>query len=69
MPGVCDAAQFDVRFELFCRLDMLEPVYEKAHQQRYVFNPTSAAGIMVFDRLAANGGVDELVTLLDRTRG
>jgi hypothetical protein len=65
---VCDAAQFDSRFELFCRLDMLEPFYEKAHQQRYVFNPTSAAGIMVFDRLAANGGVDELVTLLDRTR-
>lgn len=65
---VCNETQFSSRFELFCRLDMLEPIYEKAHQQKYVFNPTSAAGLMVLDRLAVNGGVDELVMLLDRTR-
>jgi len=33
-----------------------------------VFNLSSAAGIMVVQRLAQRGGVDELITLLDRTR-
>lgn len=65
---VTDEATFQSRFELFCRLGMLLPHFDKLHQQRYVFNPTSAAGILVFDRLAERGGVDELITLLDRTR-
>jgi hypothetical protein len=66
--GVCTEALFDSRFELFCRLGMLLPQFEKDFQHRYVFNPTSAAGLLVFERLAERGGVDELVTLLDRTR-
>lgn len=64
----CDEQAFDSRFDLFCRLGMLQPHFDKAHQQRYVFNPTSAAGLMVFERVAQHGGVDELLTLLDRTR-
>ena len=44
------------------------PVRDKAHQQRYVFNPTSAAALMVFERLGHDGGVQEILTLLDRTR-
>lgn len=67
--GVCDEAVFHSRFDLFCRLGMLLPQFDKAFQHRYVFNPTSAAGLLVFERLAEHGGVDELVTLLDRTRG
>lgn len=66
--GVCTAEEFDSRFHLFVSLGMLQPVFDKSHQQRYVFNPTSAAGLMVFDRLAERGGVDELVMLLNRTR-
>jgi hypothetical protein len=65
---VCDAATFDNRFELFCRLGMLLPVRDKAHQVRHVFNPTSAAALLVFERLAESGGVQEIMTLLDRTR-
>ena len=66
---VCpDPARFDSRFDLFCRLGMLLPVRDKAHQQRYVFNPTSAAALMVFERLGRDGGVQEILTLLDRTR-
>jgi hypothetical protein len=66
---VCaDPARFDSRFDLFCRLGMLLPVRDKAHQQRYVFNPTSAAALMVFERLGHDGGVQEILTLLDRTR-
>lgn len=65
---VTDEVSFQSRFDLFCRLRMLSPHFDKLHQQRYVFNPTSAAGILVFERLAERGGVDELVILLDRTR-
>ncbi len=66
---VCpDPARFDSRFDLYCRLGMLMPVRDKAYQQRYVFNPTSAAGLMVFERLGQDGGVQEILTLLDRTR-
>lgn len=63
-----DPARFDSRFDLYCRLGMLKPVRDKAHQQRYVFNPTSAAALMVFERLGQDGGVQEILTLLDRTR-
>ena len=48
---LCDQATFDSRFELFCRMGMLLPVRDKAHQIRYVFNPTSAAALLVFERL------------------
>jgi hypothetical protein len=65
---LCDQATFDSRFELFCRLGMLLPVRDKAHQMRYVFNPTSAAALLVFERLVEAGGVQEILTLLDRTR-
>ncbi|MBB5911236.1 hypothetical protein BJY24_000103 [Nocardia transvalensis] len=47
---------------------MLLPHFDKLHQQRYVFNPASAAEIPVLDRLAERDGVDELITLMDRTR-
>lgn len=63
-----DESRFDSRFDLFCRLGMLMPIRDKSHQQRYVFNPTSAAALMVFERLGHDGGVQEIMTLLDRTR-
>lgn len=73
LAGACadvcpDSARFDSRFDLYCRLGMLMPIRNKAHQQRYVFNPTSAAALMVFERLGQDGGVQEILTLLDRTR-
>lgn len=67
-PGVRDKPGFDTRLDLFVRLGMLQPVFDKASQQRLVFNPTSAAGLLVFERLSERGGVDELMSLLDRTR-
>lgn len=65
---VCAERAFDSRFDLFVSLGMLMPVRDKAHQQRYVFNPASAAALMVFERLGTDGGVQEILTLLDRTR-
>ncbi|GAA0314572.1 hypothetical protein [Kineococcus aurantiacus] len=67
-PGLGDEPGFEARVELFVRLGMLQPVFDKAHQQRFVFNPTSAAGLLVFERLGERGGVDELMSLLDRAR-
>ena len=63
---LCSEAEFESRFQVFVKLRMLEPVRDKAHQTRYVFNPSSAAALMVFDRLAEDGGVQEIQTLLDR---
>jgi hypothetical protein len=65
--GVCSEVDFETRFQVFVKLRMLETLREKAHQVRYVFNPSSAAALMVFDRLAEAGGVQEIQTLLDRT--
>jgi hypothetical protein len=65
---VCDQATFDNRFNAFEKLGMLLGVRDKAHQVRYLFNPTSAAALLVFERLAQAGGVQEIMTLLDRTR-
>ncbi|MBX7267507.1 hypothetical protein KIF24_16710 [Micromonospora sp. Llam7] len=66
--GVCDERSFDSRFELFKKLKLLIPGVAKAHEDRYLFNPYGAAGILVFDRVSSTGGVDELLALLDRTR-
>lgn len=65
--SICSESEFESRFQVFVKLRMLEPVREKAHQARYVFNPSSVAALMVFDRLAEAGGVQEIQTLLDRT--
>lgn len=62
-----DLTELNNRLDLFARMGMLQLV--KAHQQRYQFNPTSAAALMVFERLAEDGGVQEIITVLDRTRG
>ena len=66
--GACDQATFDSRFEVFAGNGMLLPVIDKAHQQRYIFNMASGAGLLVWQRLAERGGVDELINLLDRTQ-
>lgn len=66
--GACDAETFDSRFDVFLGHGMLLPVVDKAHQQRYIFNMASAAGLLVWARLAERGGVDELINLLDRTQ-
>ncbi|MCF6733697.1 hypothetical protein [Blastococcus sp. KM273129] len=63
-----DAALFDARFDLFVRMGLIRPFLEKKHQPRYVLDPAGMAGLLVFERLGATGGVDEMIMLLDRTR-
>ncbi|WP_273652901.1 hypothetical protein [Cellulomonas fimi] len=63
---VCpDTALIDERIGVFIRMGMLH--LPKTSQQRYLFNPEAAAALAVFGRLAEDGGVQELLTLLDRT--
>ena len=66
--GICDEATFNNRFEVFVGTGMLMPYFDKAHQQRYHFNMASGAGLLVWERLAERGAVNELITLLDHTQ-
>lgn len=61
-----DPAVIDDRIGLFIRMGMLQ--LAKRSQQRYQFNPEAASGLIVYGRLAEEGGVQEILTLLDRTR-
>ncbi|MER6145214.1 hypothetical protein ABT174_35210 [Streptomyces sparsogenes] len=66
--SVASGEAFDDRFRVFVGLGMLEQVRGKAYEGRYVFSPTSGAALLVFERLAEAGGVEEIMTLLDRTQ-
>ncbi|MEE1751161.1 hypothetical protein [Streptomyces sp. SP18CS02] len=59
---------FNSRFKVFTGLGLLRQRRGKAYEGRYVFNPTSAAALLVFERLTEAGGVEEIMTLLDRAR-
>ncbi|WP_327432980.1 hypothetical protein [Streptomyces sp. NBC_01236] len=64
---IASGETFEARFNVFVAMDMLRGPRDKPHEARYVFNPTSGAGLLVFERLAEDGGVEEIVTLLGRT--
>ncbi|MEW2623774.1 hypothetical protein [Streptomyces sp. NPDC048106] len=66
--AVAGPEAFEQRFGVFVALRLLERVREKAHEGRYVFNPTSGAALLVFERLAEAGGVEDIMSLLDRTQ-
>lgn len=66
--AVASAGEFDARFRVFIKYRLLEPLHDKPHDQRYVFNPTSGAALLVYERLGEAGGVQEITMLLDRTR-
>ena len=53
---VASAEEFDSRFDIFVSLRLLERVRDKANDGRYVFNPTSGAALLVFERLEEAGG-------------
>jgi hypothetical protein len=59
---------FGSHFDLFVGMGLLQRSREKRYEHRYVFNPTSGAALLVFDRLSEAGGVQEIVMLLDRIR-
>jgi hypothetical protein len=68
VDGAADPATFDARFNVFVKLELLRPLLGKKHQQRYTLNPAGMVGLLVFERIGERGGIDELLTLLDRTK-
>lgn len=68
LSGTCDAATLESRLGVFVRSEMLRPILDKKHQQRYVLAPAGLVGIVIFDRVSERGGVEELLGLLDRTK-
>ena len=66
--GPLDRALFASRFDLFVQMGLVRPFLSKKHQSRYVLDPSGLAGLLVFERMGARGGVDEMLLLLDRTR-
>jgi hypothetical protein len=66
--GVCDEQRFHQRFETFKDLGMLLPAFDKKNEGRHLLHPNAPAGLLVFQRIGSEGGVDEILSLLDRTR-
>ncbi len=68
VDGACTPAQLEQRLGVFVRMELLRPILDKKHQQRYVLAPSGLVGMLIVDRFAERGGVEELLGLLDRTK-
>lgn len=66
--GAVDEDLLESRLNLFVEMGMLNTFHGRKHEQRYRLNSISAVGLLVYGRLQERGGMDELRTLLDRTR-
>lgn len=65
--GPVDHAMFESRFDHFVRMGLIRSYLPKKNQKRYVLDPAGLVGLLVFERIGARGGVDEMLYLLDRT--
>lgn len=65
--GACSAETLEARLGVFVRMELLRPILDKKHQQRYVLAPAGLVGVLIVDRFSTRGGVEELLGLLDRT--
>ncbi len=66
--GQAAPGSFENRFELFKTMGLVRRRSDHADVRRYVFNPVGVAALLVFDRLAHSGGVQEILISLDQTR-
>lgn len=64
-----EADVLNPHIDLFLAMKLLTPHGhpDKPHQVRYCFNPRSAAGLLVYERVFAAGGIQEITLLLSRT--
>jgi hypothetical protein len=67
IDGVCSPNVLEARLGVFVRMELLRPILDKKHQQRYVLAPAGLVGVLIIDRFSARGGVEELLSMLDRT--
>lgn len=62
-----DSEVLERRLRVFVGLGMLRPLDDRKGAMRYVLDPRALAGVLVVDRIRTQGGVSELLLLLDRT--
>jgi hypothetical protein len=62
------AAAIDARLNHLHTEGFLESYLPKMHQGRYVIRPAGLVGALASQRVVEQGGIDEMVLLLDRTR-
>jgi hypothetical protein len=62
-----DSDQLERRLRVFVGLGMLRPLDDHKGATRYVLDPRALAGVQVVERITTQGGVSELLLLLDRT--
>jgi hypothetical protein len=62
-----DPVAVDGRLQVFVGLGMLLPHDDRRGTGRYILDPKALAGVRVLERITAQGGVGELLLLLDRT--
>lgn len=55
------------RLRVFTGLGMLRPLDDRKGAMRYVLDPRALAGVQIVERITTQGGVSELLLLLDRT--
>jgi hypothetical protein len=67
VDGKVDQAALDRRLRVFVGLGMLRPLGDRRGTDRYVLDPRALAGLQVAERVTTQGGVSELLLLLDRT--
>lgn len=64
---ICDREVLESRLRVFHGLGMLKPLDDHKGAMRYVLDPRALAGVQVVERITTQGGVGELLLLLDRT--
>jgi hypothetical protein len=67
VDGRVDPTVLDRRLRVFVGLGMLRPLGDRRGTDRYVLDPRALAGLQVAERVTTQGGVSELLLLLDRT--
>jgi hypothetical protein len=67
IDGAVDPRELEHRLNVFVGLGMLQPYEDRRGTGRYVLDPRGLAGVQVAERITTQGGVSELLLLLDRT--
>jgi hypothetical protein len=67
VDGQVDGETLERRLRVFVGLGMLRPLDDRKGAMRYVLDPRALAGVQVVERITNQGGVSELLLLLDRT--
>ncbi|MFE1169128.1 hypothetical protein [Nocardiopsis sp. NPDC058789] len=66
--GVAEVRDFEQRFNTFLASNMLLPSFPRPHEHRYILEPLSMVFLLFLERVSRQGGITEVLVLLDNTR-